>query len=71
MQLKDYRIDKGLTREQAALQLKVSLDVYISWETSKKGKSKRIPREENMKKIVEWSEGQVSPNDFYNLEQAD
>ena len=60
MILKEYRENKEISQSQAADELEVSVDVYISWEARK-----RIPRPENMKKIVEWSKGSVQPNDFY------
>lgn len=60
MILKDFRENKGISQVQASDELGVSIDVYISWETRK-----RIPRPENMKKITEWSNGSVQPNDFY------
>lgn len=64
MIIKEYRETKGISQVQAAAELEVSIDVYVSWEARK-----RIPRPENMKKIIAWSGGKVQPNDFYEEKQ--
>ena len=63
MGLKSYRESKKLSQREMAEELEVSRDVYISWES---GRS--IPRPENMQKIVEITNGEVQPNDFYKGE---
>lgn len=60
MKLKKYREGRNIKQNQAAEELDVTKDVYNSWEYGV-----RIPRPENMKKIAEWSGGQVTANDFY------
>lgn len=60
MKIKLYREKMNLSQVEAATQLSVSKDVYNSWEYEI-----RIPRPKQMKKIYEWSGGQVTANDFY------
>lgn len=60
MNIKNFRISKKISQEEAAQELCVSKDVYVSWEARK-----RIPRQDNMQKIIEWSGGEVTANDFY------
>lgn len=60
MKLRLYREKTGLSQIAAGEQLGVSKDVYNSWEYGH-----RIPRPGVMKKITQWSNGAVTPNDFY------
>lgn len=60
MKLKTYREMLKISQSEAATKLSVSKDVYNSWEYGV-----RIPRQKMMKKIIEWSGGKVSANDFY------
>ena len=62
MNIKSYRKMLGISQEKAASEIGVSKDVYNSWEYGV-----RFPRPENVKKIEEWSNGAVTPNDFYNI----
>ena len=60
MQFSEYLKEKNITQEQAAAELGVLQGVISMWVNGE-----RLPRPENMKKIVEWSQGKVQPNDFY------
>lgn len=60
MKLRLYREKAGLSQIAAGEQLGVSKDVYNSWEYGH-----RIPRPAVMKKIIQWSNRLVTPNDFY------
>lgn len=64
MNLKTHRTNKQISQEEAAQELCVSKDVYVSWEGRK-----RIPRQENMQKIYDWSGGEVTANDFYEVKE--
>lgn len=46
----------------AAYSLGVGREVMRTW-----CRGKAIPRRDEMKRIYEWSQGHVSPNDFYDL----
>lgn len=60
MQFSDYLKEKNITQEQASKELEVAQGQISLWVNGE-----RIPRPENMKKITEWSNGSVQPNDFY------
>ncbi len=60
MKLKIYRESLQISQSEAASQLLISKNVYNSWEYGV-----RIPRPAMMKKITEWSKGNVTANDFY------
>lgn len=66
MDISTYRKKLNLTQDAAAEQLGVSKDVYCSWEYGV-----RLPRPESMKKITDWSHGEVMPNDFYGVTTAE
>lgn len=59
MLLTDYRKKQDITQKEAAEQLSVSRDVYCSWEYGI-----RMPRPDSLQKITEWSDGNVTANDF-------
>lgn len=66
MHLKEFILDtRKITYADAARELDVSKQCVLLWVHGK-----AIPRREEVQKIYEWSDGQVTPNDFYNL-QAD
>lgn len=60
MKLLEFRKKQNKTQKQMADFFEVSLDVYCSWEYGKK-----IPNKENMQKIVSYTQGKVTANDFY------
>lgn len=64
MQLREYRISNKKTLSEIADDLEVSKDVYMSWEYKK-----RIPTKENMQKIIAYTKGEVTANDFYGVEE--
>lgn len=66
MKLKEYRERKNKKIQEMADLIGVSKDVYLSWEYCK-----RIPRPETMAKIVAYTKGEVTANDFYGIEERD
>jgi transcriptional regulator with XRE-family HTH domain len=62
MKLLEYRKKENKTQKEMAELLGISLDVYNSWEYGK-----RIPTRNNMKNIVEKTNGEVTANDFYDV----
>ena len=60
MQFSEYLKEKQITQEQAALELETNQANVSRWVIGQV-----IPNRETMKKIVEWSDGKVQPNDFY------
>lgn len=60
MKLESYRTSIGIGPVEAARQLNVGYLKYWRWE---EGKS--IPLPEAMDRIVAWSGGKVTANDFY------
>jgi transcriptional regulator with XRE-family HTH domain len=60
MKLLEYRKKEKKTQKEMAALLGVSLIVYCSWEYGL-----RYPTRNNMKNIVEKTNGEVQPNDFY------
>jgi transcriptional regulator with XRE-family HTH domain len=64
MKLKCYREKLKKTLEECASELKTSPQNFSRWERG------RIPSKEQMLIIVEWSNGEVTPNDFYNQNAA-
>lgn len=60
MKLLEYRKKETKTQKEMAALLGVSLIVYCSWEYGL-----RYPTRNNMKNIVEKTNGEVQPNDFY------
>lgn len=63
MNLQEYRKKENKTQQEMADLLGVSLIVYCSWEYSK-----RLPRVENMQKIIAVTNGDVKADDFYEVE---
>ena len=62
MKLTDYLKANNIKQEQMAYELGTSQGVCSMWATGE-----RLPRPESMKKIAEWSHGEVMPNDFYGV----
>lgn len=60
MKLVDYRKKENKTQKEMADFLGVSVDVYQSWEYGK-----RIPTKIYMLNIINKTNGEVQPNDFY------
>lgn len=60
MNLQEYRKKEDKTQQEMADSLGVPLIVYCSWEYGK-----RLPRMENMQRIIIVTKGEVQPNDFY------
>jgi DNA-binding XRE family transcriptional regulator len=58
--LKTWRIAKGLTVPDAAVQVPVTRQTWYSWE-----RNGSRPPEQLMARLVEMTEGAVQPNDFY------
>lgn len=62
MKLQDYRKQENKTQEQVADELGVAQSNIASWENGI-----RIPTKENMQKIIAYTNGEVQPNDFYEV----
>jgi transcriptional regulator with XRE-family HTH domain len=61
MQLRDYRLSKGLSQEDAAKELQISQSLISRYEQG------MIPRyAARIERIREWSGGRVGPDDWYN-----
>lgn len=60
MQLAKYIELRGISQREAAEQLGVSKSAMNYWCSGT-----QIPRPADMRRIVEWSNGAVMPNDFY------
>ena len=66
MLLKTYRVATAkLSREKAGKELGVDGITLWRWEN---GRS--IPEADNLRKIMEWSNGQVTPNDFIKAKKG-
>jgi len=63
MQLKEWIKEKEMTQQEVADALGVAQGLVSSW-----CNGERLPRPENMAKIVELTGGEVQPNDFYKGE---
>lgn len=64
MKLKDWRKKENKNQDKVAEDLKVDQSSVCCWEQGKK-----LPDKENMQKIVAYTNGEVQPNDFYEVEQ--
>lgn len=60
MTFKDYLTDKKLTLADAAKALNVTHQACRYWASGD-----RVPRPKQMQKIIKWSNGRVTPADFY------
>jgi transcriptional regulator with XRE-family HTH domain len=63
MKLYEWRKKENKTQQEVADALGVFQSVIQKWESGE-----TIPRPESMQKIVEYTKGEVQPNDFYNME---
>lgn len=60
MKLEAYRTKKRLSRFQAAQEIGVDTSTIWRWETGK-----GEPKPAQIRRIVEWSNGKVTANDFW------
>ena len=63
MKIEEWMQRENKTQQEVADALGVSQGVVSLWL-----KGERLPRPENMQKIVELTGGEVQPNDFYKGE---
>lgn len=63
MKLYEWRKKENKTQQEMADSLGTTQAIYQKWESGE-----TIPRPESMQKIVEYTNGEVQPNDFYNVE---
>lgn len=63
MKLKDWLSKENKTVADMARDLEIVHSVVLRWSANE-----RIPTPENMQKIVEYTKGEVTANDFYNVE---
>lgn len=64
MKLKTYLSKNGISDEQAAKDLDVSESTIYFW-TTEREKYKVVPGAKNLAAIQKYSDGQVTPNDFF------
>lgn len=62
MKFEKWRKNANKTQEQVAIDLGIDQSAVCNWELGK-----RIPERENMQKIVAYTDGEVQPNDFYEV----
>lgn len=60
--LQKWRKAKGLTLDQAAKEVGTVRQVWSDWE-----RGRRRPGEELMKEVYRFTDGVITPNDFYDL----
>lgn len=63
MKLYQWRKKENKTQQELATELGTTQAIYQKWESGE-----TIPRPESMQKIVEYTKGEVTANDFYNVE---
>lgn len=66
MKLQEYRKKENKTQQDMANDLGVFQSVIQKWESSE-----TIPRPESMQKIIAYTKGEVTANDFYGVEVVD
>lgn len=66
MTLEEYIKSKNKRINQCAVEMNVSYMALSRWI-----RGIRIPRTENMRRIVEWSQGEVQPQDFYDFGEGE
>lgn len=66
MKLQEYRKKENKTQQDIANDLGVFQSVIQKWESGE-----TIPRPESMQKIIAYTKGEVTANDFYGVEVAD
>jgi len=61
---KEWIKEKGKTQEDVARDLGVAQGLISSW-----CNGERLPRAENMQKIIKYTGGEVTANDFYGVKE--
>lgn len=64
MTLSEFLSERGLTDERFAQSVGVSRTTVLRWRNG------LIPERETMSRIVEATDGEVTPNDFYGVATA-
>lgn len=64
MKLQEYRKKENKTQQDIANDLGVFQSVIQKWESGE-----TIPRPESMQKIIAYTKGEVTANDFYGVEE--
>lgn len=64
MQFKDYMKQNKKTLKECAAEIGVSIPTIHRYAS---GVRKPLPK--NMLKIIQWSNGQIQPNDFYTSDE--
>lgn len=62
MKLQEYLDKENKKVADLARDLELPHPVVLRW-----AKGERVPRQDNMQKIFAYTNGEVSPNDFYNI----
>lgn len=68
MRLDDYLKQKGQTRKAFADEVGVTVNHVFRW--IRRDRLARIPNRDNMQKIIDVTDGKVTPNDFYGHSEA-
>lgn len=64
MKLQEYRKKENKTQQELARELETTQAIYQKWESGE-----TIPRIESMQKIIAYTKGEVTANDFYGVEE--
>lgn len=64
MKLYQWRKKENKTQQELAIDLGVFQSVIQKWESGE-----TIPRPDSMQKIVTYTKGEVTANDFYGVEE--
>jgi transcriptional regulator with XRE-family HTH domain len=67
MKLKTYREQNGLTLEAMAARVAEKLGKRVDLQIIHRIERGQLPKRDMAKAIVEATDGQVTPNDFYDL----
>lgn len=65
MKLKDWLDKENISRENLAKDLNITVQAVGYYANGQK-----IPRAETMQKIVAYTKGEVTANDFYNVQEV-
>lgn len=66
MRLHEYLAKENKKTSDLARYLSLPHTIVLRWV-----KGQRIPRPKNMRKIVAYTNGEVMPNDFYQMEEKE
>ena len=67
MKLSEYKELKNLTYNQIAINLGHHYEVIRRWCLPEEHEFSQVPSAKNMRKIIKYTKGQVTPNDWFYL----